>query len=102
MAVSRVLDSMASKLCSMRVKRFSDNQNVVRILQVGSRRPHLQEQAVKVFETCISFQIKLEPVGYQGRNKNWLISLVVLWIMMIGKSTLSFFNVSTKYGGPIP
>ena len=31
---------------------------------------------------------------------NWLISLVVLWIMMIGKSTLSFFNVSTKCGGP--
>ena len=34
-AVSRVLDSIASKLCNMRVKWFSDNQNVVRILSGG-------------------------------------------------------------------
>ena len=33
----------------------------MRILQVGSRKPHLQEQAMKVFETCISYQIRLEP-----------------------------------------
>ena len=40
-AVSRVLDSMAPKLRNVRVKWFSDNQNVVRILQVGSRKPHI-------------------------------------------------------------
>eukprot|EP00731_Ephydatia_muelleri_P008538 Em0004g876a len=37
------------------------NQNVVRILQIGSRKPNLQEQALKVFETCIIHQIRLEP-----------------------------------------
>ena len=60
-AVSRVLISIASKLRNMRVRWFSDNQNIVRILQVGSCKPHLQEQAMKVFETCISYQIRLEP-----------------------------------------
>ena len=60
-AVSRVLDSIAPKLRNVRVKWFSDNQNVVRILQVGSRKPHLQEQAMKVFQTCIDYQIRLEP-----------------------------------------
>ena len=60
-AVGRVLDSMADKLCNSRVRWFSDNQNVVRILQVGSRKPILQEQALKVFQTCIAYQIKQEP-----------------------------------------
>ncbi|KAL5496815.1 hypothetical protein EMCRGX_G013175 [Ephydatia muelleri] len=60
-AVSRVLNSIATKLCNTRVRWFSDNQNVIRILQVGSRKPNLQEQALKVFETCIIHQIRLEP-----------------------------------------
>ena len=60
-AVSRVLISIASKLFNIRVRWFSDHQNVVYILQVGSRKPHLQEQAMKVFENCISYQIRLEP-----------------------------------------
>ena len=41
-AVLRVLDSIAHKQRNMRVRWFSDNQNVVRILEVGSRQPHLQ------------------------------------------------------------
>ena len=51
MAVSRVLISIVPKLCNMRIRWFSDNQNVVGILQVGSHKPHLQEQAMKVFDT---------------------------------------------------
>ena len=45
MAVSRVLDSIAPKLRNARVRWFSDRQNVVHILQVGSRKPHLQARA---------------------------------------------------------
>ena len=75
MAVSRVLISIASKLCNMRVRWFSDNQNVVRILQVGSQKPHLQEQAMKVFETCISYQIRLEP-EWLPREENELADFV--------------------------
>ena len=60
-AVWRVLQSLASKLSSNRVRWFSDNQNVVRILQVCSRRPQLQEVAIRIFSLTIQCQIRLEP-----------------------------------------
>ena len=40
---------------------FTDNQNVVRILQVGSRQPQLQEVALKIVSLTIHCQIRLEP-----------------------------------------
>ena len=36
-----------------RVRWFTDSQNVVRILQVGSAKPHLQSEAVAVFDLCL-------------------------------------------------
>ena len=43
-AVSRVLDSIAPNLRNARVRWLSVNQNVMRILQVRSRKPHLHVQ----------------------------------------------------------
>ena len=60
-AVCRVLHAIANKLVNMRVHWFTDNQNVVRILQVGSAKPHLQSEAVDVFKQCIANNIRLEP-----------------------------------------
>ena len=48
-AVHRVLAAFAKELANNRIKWFTDNQNVVRILQVGSRKPKLQEVALNVF-----------------------------------------------------
>ena len=59
-AVHNVLQSFASKLKGHAVKWFSDNQAVVRIVQVGSGRPHLQEGALSIFELCFQHNIKLE------------------------------------------
>ena len=59
--VWKVLQSLASKLSNNRVRWFTDNQNVVRILQVGSRQPQLQEVALKIFSLTIHCQIRLEP-----------------------------------------
>ena len=69
-AVSRVLISIAPKLCNYRVRWFSDNQNVV-----GSGKPHLQKQAMKMFDTCISYQIRLEP-EWLLREENELADFV--------------------------
>ena len=52
----RVLDSIAHKLCNMRVLWFSDNQNVVGILKVGSRQPHLHEKACGGKHTLLLFE----------------------------------------------
>ena len=55
-----MLRSFASKLEVHAVKWFSDNQSVVRTVQVGSGKPHLQEGALSIFELCFQHGIKLE------------------------------------------
>ena len=59
-AVDLVLRSFASKLAGHAVKWFSDNQNIVRIVQAGSRQPHLQDGAMSIFEICWKHGIRLE------------------------------------------
>ena len=56
-AVRVVLESNADKLLNARVCWFSDNQNVVRILEVGSRKPYLQEEVPKEFNLSVRHQI---------------------------------------------
>ena len=45
--------SMVDKLKNFRVRWFTDNQNVARILLVGSRKPVLQAVALKVFSLTV-------------------------------------------------
>ena len=59
-AVDLVLRSFADKLAGHAVKWFTDNQNVVRIVQAGSRQPHLQDGAMIIFELCWKHGIRLE------------------------------------------
>ena len=70
-AVGRVLESVAHKLSNLRVRWFTDNQNVVRILQVGSAKPHIQVEALRVFKACICYNIRLEP-EWIPRDRNQL------------------------------
>ena len=60
-AVHRVLEAMANSLQNCRVRWFTDNQNVARLLLVGSRKEHLQIEVLKVFSLCVSHGIHLEP-----------------------------------------
>ena len=48
-AVRMVLESFQSKLKNERVRWFTDNQNVVRIVQYGSKEPSLQYYTTQVF-----------------------------------------------------
>ena len=59
--VRLVLESIADKLRHARVRWFTDNQNVVQILQVGSRKYDLQQEVVNVFNLTVQYQINLEP-----------------------------------------
>ena len=59
-AVHLVLQSFAVKLQGHTVKWFTDNQGVVYIICSGSRKQHLQDGAVTVFELSFSHSIKLE------------------------------------------
>ena len=51
-AVYQVLRSLAPKLSGHTVKWFSDNQNVTRIVHTGSRKLHLQDGAMAIFDVC--------------------------------------------------
>ena len=68
-AVRKVLESLSDKLKNQRVCWFTDNQNVVRILTTGSRKPALQIEALAIFKNSISSQIRIEP-EWIPREKN--------------------------------
>ena len=62
---------MATKLVNARMHWFTDNQNVVCILQVGSRKPGLHDVALRVFSMVIQYQICLEPEWiHRGFNES--------------------------------
>ena len=60
-AVLQVLMGVAEKLVNHRVRWFTDNQNVARILMVGSKKLHLHALAIKVFSLSVQNNIRLEP-----------------------------------------
>ena len=56
-AVAMVLDSFAPKLA---MQSKMDNQNVVRVVEAGSKKQHLQVIALSIFETCLRQSIRLD------------------------------------------
>ena len=60
-AVRLVLEAFQARLENERVRWFTDNQNVVRIVQYGSRQPALQAEALKIFSACVRHHIHIEP-----------------------------------------
>ena len=60
-AVGLVLDSLMVKLKNCTVRWFTDNQNVARILQVGSKTPLLQQEALHVFSLSVTHNVSFEP-----------------------------------------
>ena len=49
-AVHKVLQSLTNKLVNQRIRRFTDNQNVLRILTMSSRNPALQQVATAILD----------------------------------------------------
>ena len=49
----QVLLGVAEKLVNHRVRWFTDNQNVARILTVGSKKAQLHELAIKIFSLAV-------------------------------------------------
>ena len=71
-AVRPVLESFQSKLKNERVRWFTDNQNVVRIVQHGSRVPSLQAEALAIFAVCVASHIYMLSLNGSLENRtNW-------------------------------
>ena len=59
--VRLVFESFGPQLQNERVKWFTDNQNVVRIVLCGSKKPILQQEALAVFDASVKARILLKP-----------------------------------------
>ena len=68
-AVQYAICSLKSLLSCKFVKLYTDNQNVVRIVSVGSMNRKLQDLAVQIFNMCIEFKICLD-VAWVPRDLN--------------------------------
>ena len=60
MAIFVALKSFQSLIMGKKVKIFSDNQNVVRIVHNGSIVAHLQQIAVDIFSFCFTNSVSLK------------------------------------------
>jgi len=67
-AVRLVLESFQNKLRNERIHWFSDNQNVVRIVQCGSKQPHLQSEALSIFAICLKKHQSGARMDSKGRE----------------------------------
>ena len=69
LAVRKVLQSFAPTLAGLCVKWYTDNQNVARIIDVGSRKSGLQSDAKRIFEICVHHGISIEA-EWLPRSRN--------------------------------
>ena len=92
MAVRKVLQSFAPKLAGLCVKWHMDNQNVARIIGVGSRISCLQSEAKRIFEVCVHHGISIEP-EWLTRSSNEQADCLscILLILMTGLFVLIVF-----------
>jgi len=63
-----VLESFKEKLKKETIWWFTDNQNVVRIVQPGSPKPLLKAEALSIFSTRTACHILIEPEWYDTRG----------------------------------
>ena len=86
-AVRLMLESLIPMLKNKHIQWFSDNQNVVRILQVGSKKEHSQQEALAVFSMSAKNLICIEPEWILRTETSKQIILACYRTMMIGELT---------------
>ena len=115
-AMWMVLESLIPKLKNERIRWFSDNQNVVRIMEIGSQIPELQEEAFAIFSIAAQNLIRIEP-QWIPRSKNqqadylsrlrdtddWMIWPAIGQLPLTDLPTSSIHNylASTQDGGAL-
>ena len=78
-AVRLVLESFKNMLSNERIRWFTDNQNVERIVLHGSKKPELQSEALGIFSMCVQNKIRIEPSWIpreQNEQANYLSGIV--------------------------
>ena len=61
-ALDRALRSFGPCLEGQNIRWYTDNRNITRIVQKGSRNIHLQKIALDIHQTCEHFSLYIDPV----------------------------------------
>ena len=64
-----VLESFKNMLSNECIRRFTDNQNVERIVLHGSKKPELQSEALGIFSMCVQNKFRIKP-SWTPREQN--------------------------------
>ena len=64
-----MLISLIDKLSGFSVKWFTDNRNVALILNIGSKKPHLQHEILQIFNICYPRSIGID-IEWIPRTEN--------------------------------
>ena len=59
--VRRVLEALVSKLVNKRLRWFTNNQNVCRVIMCGSKKLILHAEALAIFSISVTNHIRIEP-----------------------------------------
>ena len=99
LAVKLFLQSVSSHLKNENVLWFSDNSNVSRIIQVGSRKLHLHRLSIEIFDICIKNNIKFQPswISREGNVFSDFLSKHIdsdSW----GFDLETFYYIQSKFG----
>ena len=81
------------------IQWYSDNVNVSRIIQVGSRKPDLHCLALDIFDLCIQFNLHIQP-SWIPREENEFADMISKFVdtdsWTIDLETFSF--IESKFG----
>ena len=72
LAVYLALKSFQNFIIVKKVKIFSDNKNIVRIVHAGSSIIHLQQIAVDIFSFCTTKSVSLQAHWIPEVTTSWL------------------------------
>ena len=114
-AVYRVLRSLTHVLSSHRVKWFTDNTNVVNIVNKGSMKPDLQDLAMQIFKFSSLHTIHLEiewlprclneQADYLSKiieKDDWGISFEILSMLINRWGTLDIDYFASEHNAKLP
>ena len=100
-AVKNCLQSFAHLLRHEAVEIRTDNLSAARIIQKGSRRPHLQDLALQIFRLCTQNDILLHPIWIpreQNQYADYLSKLTDTDDWSIDDETFSY--LCQQFGHP--
>ena len=97
-----MLNAFQKKLMNERIRWFSDNQNVVRIVQYGSRQAALQSEALSIFVTCLRNKIRIESEWIPRRENelaDYYSRIIDYYDYMLNSSVFQWLDTPTQWIG---